>query len=228
MCGLRARLDSSSQHASRAGALLNQAPVSHRIGHVDRPPARSISEVCSVWSGPIGYRYISSFGSSGGSIAANASGVGIDGWIADETGVDTEQLELVTHVLAERIVADLGEHCGSTTEARRGDGDVGGRTADRLRERLRIDEAGTGLIGVEINADAADREELEGGAGGCGHRVSADTDLVLELLELGAAGHQTGELGARDLVLGEVAEAVPAVEQQEAVADRDTRGSGCG
>src|SRR4029078_3162219 len=50
--------------------------------------------------------------------------------------------------------------------------------------------------------------------------LSADTDLVFELFELGAAGHQPGQLGLRDLLFGEVAEAVPAIEEQEAIADR--------
>ena len=114
----------------------------------------------------------------------------------DESGVDSEQLELVTYVFAERIVAYLGEDRRSTSEPRCGNGDVGRASTYRLRERLRIHEAGIRFIGVEINADPANRDELEGGAGACGHRVSADTDLVLELFELSAAGHQPGELGA--------------------------------
>ena len=70
-------------------------------------------------------------------MAAKASGVGIaDG--RHVAGVDTEQLELVTHVLTERIVADLGEHRRAVAEPCRGNGDIGRAAADRLRERLRI------------------------------------------------------------------------------------------
>lgn len=81
-------------------------------------------------------------------------------------GVDSEQVEFVAYVSPERIVTDLGEHRCVMSEASRGYGHIGRGAADRLGERLWIDEPGAGLVGVEIDTDSADREELER-AGGC-------------------------------------------------------------
>ena len=58
--------------------------------------------------------------------------------------------------------------------------------------------------------------------------VEHAAELVLERVELGAAGHLLDELVAADLALAPVAHQPPAVEDHEAVADRDTRGAGCG
>ena len=77
MCAVRARIDEQLPARRVPASLPNAAPVSHRIG-TSVTGWRVDLAICSVWSGPIGYRYISSFGSSGGSIAANASGVGMD------------------------------------------------------------------------------------------------------------------------------------------------------
>src|SRR5581483_8873206 len=66
---------------------------------------------------------------------------------ADEGGVDAEAGERAADVLAEALLADGGDHGRAVAEPGRRDRDVGRAPAD--------------LLGVEIDADAADRQELE-------------------------------------------------------------------
>ena len=80
---------------------------------------------------------------------------------AHEAGVDAELGELGPHVAAERVVADLGDDGGVVAESSRGHGDVGGRATDRLDEPLRAAEAGARLVGVQVDADPPDRQDVE-------------------------------------------------------------------
>ena len=97
---------------------------------------------------------------------------------ADETGVDPEGvLERLLDVATERVVSDLGEHGGTMAEASGGHRHVGGRATHRLAERAHVGERYVQLLGVEVDADASDGEEVEFGgchrAGISGHRVRA-------------------------------------------------------
>ena len=67
------------------------------------------------------------------------------------------------HVIAERVGPGARDHRGPLAEARRGDGDVGGAAAEKLVEVLDLDDAPVGGR-VEVDADAADGQDIEGRA----------------------------------------------------------------
>ena len=79
----------------------------------------------------------------------------------DELRVDAERLQLGDDVVAERIGADLRQHGAAMPEPGCRDGDVGRRSADRLDEALVVEPAGAGSVGVEVDADPADRQQVE-------------------------------------------------------------------
>jgi hypothetical protein len=80
---------------------------------------------------------------------------------ADVSRVDAEALEGLAHVDAELLRADLRDDGGTDTESRRRDGHVGGASAERAGERRDVLERHVDLLRVEIDADAAHRDQLK-------------------------------------------------------------------
>ena len=85
---------------------------------------------------------------------------------ADIGGVDTPVAQLAPYVVAELLATDLRGDSGMTAQPRGGDGDVGGRAADRLGEGLRVEEAGIDLLRIEVDADTTDGDDLRDGVHG--------------------------------------------------------------
>ena len=96
------------------------------------------------------------------------------------------------------------------------DGDVGRAAADRLRERLYLGQRHAELLGVEVDADPPDRQQLRARL----MRCTTPLELVGERFELGTSRHLPDELLAGDLALRVVADHAAAVEQHEVVTDR--------
>ena len=101
-------------------------------------------------------------GSPGSSIVANASGVGSDGSMPTKR-VSTPNVSSrrPPHVLPHRVVAEPCEHGRVMAEPGGGNGDVGRRAADGLAERPHLVERHAELLGVEIDADPPDRQQLQ-------------------------------------------------------------------
>ncbi len=135
-------------------------------------------------------------------IAAKASGVRSVGSRPTNAGVDAERLE-------------LGDARSRRTDRRRPCVSTALRCPSRaaatatlvavppidLTKRCGSIEAGAGLVGVEVDADPPDRQQLERRSSAAGHRSLSDDDSIScsSCLELGAAGHQLDELVAGDL-----------------------------
>ena len=79
---------------------------------------------------------------------------------ADPAVVDAEAAQRAAHVRAERIVADLRDHGAARTEPRRGDRDVRRAPAERLRERAHLGERDADLLRVQVDPDAAHRDQV--------------------------------------------------------------------
>ena len=82
---------------------------------------------------------------------------------ADVRRVDPEARERLAHVVAEPVGTDLGEHPGATAQTGGPDGDVGRRTAQRLRERRHVLQRHARLLRVEVDPHPADGQQLQHG-----------------------------------------------------------------
>jgi hypothetical protein len=80
---------------------------------------------------------------------------------AEEARVDAEPLELAPRDETERVGPDLRVDGGPAAEPGGGDRDVRRRAADRLHEAARLVPVRPELRAVQIDADPADREQLE-------------------------------------------------------------------
>ena len=78
----------------------------------------------------------------------------------DVRRVDTPRGELRADVVTQGALAHLRHDGGPTAEARRGHGDIGGGAAHGLGEGLRLEEARTLLLRVEVDAHASDGDDL--------------------------------------------------------------------
>ena len=63
---------------------------------------------------------------------------------------------------AEGIVADPSKETGSPTEARKGNGDIGGRAAGRLKERFHLLERARRLLRDEVDQQLAEAKYIDG------------------------------------------------------------------
>ncbi len=64
-------------------------------------------------------------------------------------------------IAAERVVARAGDDGRAASETRGGDRHVGGRTAEKLAEGLNLRQGYARLQGIEIDPDAAHRDQIE-------------------------------------------------------------------
>jgi hypothetical protein len=78
----------------------------------------------------------------------------------DPRCVHAEARERPTHVVAEGIVADLGDHRGTAAEPCRRDRDVGRAAAEHLPEGSDLRERDADLLGIEVDRHPADRQNL--------------------------------------------------------------------
>ena len=83
---------------------------------------------------------------------------------ADKSRVDAELPQRLPHVQPKAVVAHLRDHGAPMAEPRRRDGDIRGAAAERFRERLDLRERHADLLGIEIDADATDRDQLKVGS----------------------------------------------------------------
>jgi hypothetical protein len=84
----------------------------------------------------------------------------------DEARVDPEALEVAAQVAPERVVPDLRDHRRALdAEPRGGHRDVRRAAADRLGERVHVLEPHADLLRVEVDADAAHRDQVVGHVG---------------------------------------------------------------
>ena len=79
---------------------------------------------------------------------------------ADVRRIDSPCGELSAHVVAQCALTDLGDDGGVVTQSGGSHRDIGGGAADGLREGLRLEEARTLLLRVEVDADATDGDDL--------------------------------------------------------------------
>ena len=160
MCGARARATSSSEIVERAGSSAIAEPAtqntSARRTDVGVDVARSQLHVRSLrLAVEEDLRILGRRQRGEGERRAQSR------FRPDEPHVHAEADELGPDVLPERVVTDLRDDGGAVSEPRRGDGDVGRRAADRLHEPLWLLEPGTGLVGVEVHADATNGDQLQ-------------------------------------------------------------------
>ena len=80
---------------------------------------------------------------------------------AHAAGVDPLARELLAHEAAHGLVPHAGNQRGLEPEARGADGDVRRTAADPLGESQHVLEPAVDLLPVEVDADAADRDEIE-------------------------------------------------------------------
>ena len=80
---------------------------------------------------------------------------------ADVRRVDAEPGQRLADVVAEAVRADLGEHRGPAAQPGGADRDVGRGAAQGLRERRDVLERHARLLGVEVDPDPADGQQLE-------------------------------------------------------------------
>src|SRR6185503_10262688 len=71
-----------------------------------------------------------------------------------------EMRERLADVRRERVVADLRDHRGPAPEPRGRHGHVGRGAAETLREARDVGQVHADLLGVEVHADPADRDDL--------------------------------------------------------------------
>jgi len=76
-------------------------------------------------------------------------------------GIDALALELLAHEVPHGLVPHPGDECGLETKARGTDGDVGRTAADPLGEGRDVLEPAAELLPVEVDADAADCDQIE-------------------------------------------------------------------
>jgi hypothetical protein len=81
---------------------------------------------------------------------------------AHARGIDAEAGERATHVVAERIVADLRHHRRPAPEPCRRDGDVRRAAAQHLPKGAHLRERDADLLGIEVDRHAANRQHLRG------------------------------------------------------------------
>jgi hypothetical protein len=78
----------------------------------------------------------------------------------DEGGIDAEALHRRAGRLAEPVVADLGDDGRPEPQPGGRDGDVGRAATEHLPERGDVPQRGVALLGVQVDADAADGDQV--------------------------------------------------------------------
>ena len=143
----------------REGSTLAPVPVTQKIGYVADQVPRDVL----VADGQVGGDRLpveEEVGVLGGvELAEHDRGVEPLGG-ADVLRVDAEADQSLAHEVAERVGTDLRQHGRTPTQAGRSDGHVGGGAAEVLRERRDVLERAV-LLGVDVDADATDRQQLE-------------------------------------------------------------------
>jgi hypothetical protein len=92
---------------------------------------------------------------------AERDGSRVRGDRGDPAVVDAELLQRPVQIAAERVVARAGDDGRGKAEPGGRDRDIGGRPAEKLAEGLNLRQGYTGLQGIEIDPDAAHRDQIE-------------------------------------------------------------------